>query len=270
MRTECIRERAACRRAPSKLCTQRPGFRKDPGLFAFFRPQPVCASARAGDQRIAPPGTVDALLQLAARGPRYWPMVHLANLADVAQQAECDHAMVEATSSRLVIRSTSGVSFHSVAARDGGGGTGCARPLARSRAARHHIRRDARVWAQPKWISIALVAQQAEQPPCKRQAAFEPSPRAPPDKSRSSRRPRTPLFQGGYAGSSPARDASTRNPRRAHASGVQIGRNDWAAPEPVTGWILCLVNSVARVPVCLAARGARSDCRDSSAGRAAR
>lgn len=43
--------------------------------------------------------------------------------------------------------------------------------MARSRAARHHIRRDARVWAQPKWISIALVAQQAEQPPCKRQAA---------------------------------------------------------------------------------------------------
>lgn len=71
-----------------------------------------------------------------------------------------------------------------------------------------------------------------------------------------------------------------RNPRRAHASGVEIGRNDWAAPEPVTGWIRwgcsstrgraaalqaagcrfdpChlhqhrLVNSVARVPACLA------------------
>jgi hypothetical protein len=79
--------------------------------------------------------------------------------------------VIEATSSRLVIRSTSGVSFHSVAARHGVGGAGCARPLARPRAARHHIRRDARVWAQPKWISIALVAQQAEQPPCKRQAA---------------------------------------------------------------------------------------------------
>ena len=44
-------------------------------------------------------------------------------------------------------------------------------PRPEPRAARHHIRRDARVWAQPKWISIALVAQQAEQPPCKRQAA---------------------------------------------------------------------------------------------------
>jgi hypothetical protein len=28
----------------------------------------------------------------------------------------------------------------------------------------------------------------------------------------------------------------TRSPRRAHASRVEIGRNDWAAPEPVTGW----------------------------------
>ena len=90
--------------------------------------------------------------------------------ADVAQQAECGHAMAEATSSRLVIRSTSGVSMHFEATRHGVGGPECARPLARSRAARHHIRRDARVWAQPKWIP-ALVAQQAEQPPCKRQAA---------------------------------------------------------------------------------------------------
>ena len=32
-RTECIREREAHRRAPSKLCSQRPGFRKDPGLL---------------------------------------------------------------------------------------------------------------------------------------------------------------------------------------------------------------------------------------------
>jgi hypothetical protein len=75
---------------------------------------------------------------------------------------------------------------------------------------------------------------------------------------------------------------SNKNLRRAHASGVEIGRNDWAAPEPVTGNILggvaqleeqlpctqpvagsmpvtstknypfiCLVNSVARVPACL-------------------
>ena len=29
----------------------------------------------------------------------------------------------------------------------------------------------------------------------------------------------------------------TRSPRGAHASRAEIGRNDWAAPEPVTGWI---------------------------------
>ena len=97
-------------------------------------------------------------------------MACLATFADVAQLAEHGHAMAEATSSRLVIRSTSGVSMHSEATRHGVGGPGCARSLARPRAARHHIRRDARVWAQPKWIH-ALVAQQAEQPPCKRQAA---------------------------------------------------------------------------------------------------
>ena len=50
------------------------------------------------------------------------------NFADVAQRAERDHAMVEATSSRLVIRSTSGVPMHSAAVREGVGGAGCARP----------------------------------------------------------------------------------------------------------------------------------------------
>lgn len=95
-----------------------------------------------------------------------------------------------------------------------------------------------RAWAQPKWIPQALAARQAEQPPCERQAARgeQPSPWA-PDMSCSSRRPRTPPFQGGDAGSSPARDARTRNLRRARASGAEIGRNDWAAPEPVTGWL---------------------------------
>ncbi len=120
------------------------------------------------------------------------------HFADVAQQGERGHAMAEATSSRLVIRSTSGVSMHSEATRQGVGGPGCARSLARSRAARHHIRRDARVWAQPKWI-FSLVA-------------FVES-------------------------SNPARDTRSRSPRRAHASRAETGRNDWAAPEPVTGWI---------------------------------
>lgn len=57
--------------------------------------------------------------------------------ADVAQQAERGHALAEATSSKLVIRSTSGVPMHSAAACQGVGGAGCARPMARLRAARH-------------------------------------------------------------------------------------------------------------------------------------
>jgi hypothetical protein len=91
--------------------------------------------------------------------------------AGVAQMAERDLAMVEATSSNLVIRSTSGVSMHSASARNGVSGTGCARPQAGSRAATHLFRKDARARAHPKWKFTALVAQQAEQPPCKRQAA---------------------------------------------------------------------------------------------------
>jgi hypothetical protein len=79
------------------------------------------------------------------------------HVADVAQQAERGHAMAEATGSRLVIRSTSAVSMHSVAANWCVRRGMCA-ALARPRAARHHVRRDARVWAQPKWIDqVAFV-----------------------------------------------------------------------------------------------------------------
>lgn len=73
-----------------------------------------------------------------------------------------------------------------------------------------------------------------------------------PDSSCSSSWLRTPGFQSGYAGSNPARDTSARSPRRAHASRAETGRNDWAAPEPVTGWNVRFVNSAARVPACLA------------------
>jgi hypothetical protein len=76
--------------------------------------------------------------------------------ADAAQQAERDHAIVEATCSKLVIRSTSGVSSHSVAACPGVGGAGCARPGPGSRAARHRIRRDdSRLGtAEVEWLSM--------------------------------------------------------------------------------------------------------------------
>ena len=188
---------------------------------------------------------------------------------------------VGATSSKLVIRSTSGVSMHSAATSHGVDGPGCARLWPSHVQRDTNVRRDARVWAQPKWFFLALVAQQAEQPPCKRQAARSSRRRGRHQTCRVRLTGRTPLFQGGDAGSNPARDARTRSPRRAHASRVEIGRNDRAAPEPVTGWIFfwgcsstlgraaalqaagcrfkphlhqlhCLVNSAARVPACLA------------------
>ncbi len=134
---------------------------------------------------------------------------------------------------------------------------------ARLRAANHRVRRDdSRAGtAEVDWLSlthssfIALVAQPEDQPPCQRQVA------------RSLRA---------------ARQQQDRSPRRAHASRAESGRNDWAAPEPVTGWmssgvqlnggsnchasrrmrvrlpplpprfLLRFVNSAVRVPACLA------------------
>ena len=165
-------------------------------------------------------------------------MACLAPFADVAQQAERGASNAEATSSRLVIRSTSGVSMHSeprdmvLVARDVRG------PRPESRAARHHIRRDARVWAQPKWIH-ALVAQQAKQPPCKRQAArsnrrrgHHPSCRVRLDGRRHRAfNPGTRVRIPHAMPDQPGAPSSSR-------FGVEIGRNDWAAPEPVTGWTL--------------------------------
>lgn len=167
-------------------------------------------------------------------------MACFAPFADVAQLAEHDHAMchgVGATSSRLVIRSTSGVSMHSeprdmvLVARDVRG------PRPEPRAARHHIRRDARVWAQPKWI-YALVTQQAEQPPCRRQAARS-------NRHRGHHQPcRVRLGGRGHRAFNPGTPvrvphAMPEQPGASSSSrfGAEIGRNDWAAPEPVTGWI---------------------------------
>jgi hypothetical protein len=57
--------------------------------------------------------------------------------------------------------STSGVSLHSVAARNGVGGAGCARTEAGPRAARHRIHTDVRARTHPKWF----------RPPAPRQAS---------------------------------------------------------------------------------------------------
>ena len=165
-------------------------------------------------------------------------MACLAPFADVAQKAERGASNAEATSSRLVIRSTSGVSMHSeprdmvLVARDVRG------PRPESRAARHHIRRDARVWAQPKWISIALVAQQAEQPPCKRQAARSNRRRGhhPPCRVRLDGRGHRAFNPGTRVRIPHAMPGQPGAPSSSRF-GLEIGRNDWAAPEPVTGWI---------------------------------
>ena len=107
-----------------------------------------------------------------------------------------------------------------------------------------HVQRDTasdgmtRAWTQPKWrdqqqrrVRLAGQGRRALASPLlrrtSRQRGFE---------SRTRR----------HQQKSPCADA----PR-----GLQTGRNDWAAPEPVTGIFMrlsiCLVNSVIRVPACL-------------------
>ena len=127
--------------------------------------------AQAGDRWIAPPAFGGCSLTIRSKATSGLADGPSCNLAGVAQMAKRDLAMVEATSSNLVIRSTSSVSMHSASARNGVSGAGCARPQAGSRAATHLIHADARARAHPEWKLTALVAQQAEQPPCKRQAA---------------------------------------------------------------------------------------------------
>jgi hypothetical protein len=152
-RAECIREREALnpRRSPRTLLAARcrPGVRKDPGLFVsgFTRPAPRrgprSMDRTTGDGGRSLTSCRKATAVLADGSP--------CNFADVAQLAEHGHAMAEATSSKLVIRSTSGVSMHSAAASHGVDGPGCARPWPSHVQRDTHVRRDARVWAQPKW-----------------------------------------------------------------------------------------------------------------------
>ena len=161
------------------------------------------------------------------------------------------------------------VSIHSVATRHGVGGTGCARLEARVTCSETPHPTGCSRLGTAEVDSIALVAQQAEQPPCKRQAARS-------IRRRGHQTCRVRLdgrghraFNSGTRVRLPHATPANRSPRGAHASGAEIGRNDWAAPEPVTGWIFfggCSSTS----------RGFDSRtrrqiiCRDSSAGRAAR
>lgn len=140
----------------------------------------------------------------------------LAPFADVAQLAEHGDAMCHGGRGHEFetrhplhfgcVHALRGHAFMVLVARDVRG------PRPEPRAARHHIRRDARVWAQPKWVRPDMKT-------CLRTSSCLPnrpsSARAwrGTAMSRSSRRPRTPGFQSGNAGSNPARDArTTRSP----------------------------------------------------------
>lgn len=200
-----IRETGALSRAPSTLCTQRPGSEQDPGLFlcGFNRPAlRAQASGRYGRTTACGGRSLTSCRKatpvLAGDSP--------CTFADVAQQAEQGHAMA-----KTWVRDPSSA------------------PL--------------RVCpCTPRPRDMVLVARDVRDPwPGHVQRdttsdgtlAFGHSRSG---MSCSSRWLRTPPFQGGDAGSNPARDTSTRNLRRAGSTGVEIGRNDWAAPEPVTGW----------------------------------
>ena len=56
---------------------------------------------------------------------------------------------------------------------------------------------------------------------------------------------RTPGFHSGYAGSNPAHGANNPKSRRRSRHATQTGRNDWAAPEPVTG-VFCMASLTQR------------------------
>ena len=169
-RTRCIRERKARRRTTSKLCSQQARIPKGSGPFCFLFNPPSCASAQTaidGSHRRQRRQLFNNLPQ-DDLGTGRWSVLHLCGCSS-AGRARPRHGRGHEFETRHPLHFGC---VHALRCR----ATwcwrpGCARPLARPRAARHHVRRDARAWTQPKWIFIALVAQQAEQPPCKRQAA---------------------------------------------------------------------------------------------------
>ena len=148
----CIREREAHRRAPSKLCKQRPGFERVRAFLSFNAQHASRPAAVVQRSTGSHTGNGERSFKTCREAQATTGWSCFAKHADVAQQAERDHAMVEATRSRLVIRST--IHFGCVLALRSALAwcwrSGCARPELGPRAARHLIRQDARAWAQPK------------------------------------------------------------------------------------------------------------------------
>lgn len=153
---------------------------------------------------IAPPLAVELLFHnLPRAGARYWPL----------------HPLAE-DSLRVCPRTPTS---HEAGVRD----AGCARPRARSRAASHHVRRDARAWAQPKWI--CLTSRSSSGPGLR---VFIPA-------------TRVRLPHAAPPNSKPEGVVELTLRRRKPAA--TIGRHRNPSPENIR-----FVNSVARVPACLA------------------
>ena len=170
IRTNGVRARAARKKRTLDTLYAEARIPKGSGPFSFCSTQtglaPRARSAINGSHHFG-----GRSLTICGKTPPVLAGDSSCSFADVAQQAERDHAMVEATSSRLVIRSTSGVPMHSVAAQHGVGGAGCARPATWVTCSdTPHPTGCSRVDTTDVDYQ-APVAQLAEQPPCKRQAA---------------------------------------------------------------------------------------------------
>lgn len=201
----------------------------DPGLFVFPAALRGCRGHRAATlhaQRRSFTSCREAAPVLAGSEPR--------KHADVAQWAERDHAMVEATGSNPVFRSTFGCALAPPATRA---------PWDRRSGDVHgvapHVQREdlvglpiTRAWTQPK-VDHAFVAQMEEQLPCQQRVA------------RSNRRLghqtcRVRLAGQGCWAFNPAtrvRIPYTTPDQKSCALTLraETGRKDWAAPELVTG-----------------------------------
>lgn len=200
----------------------------DPGLFVFLLALRGCGhrAATLPTQRRSLTRCREAAPVLAGCEPR--------KNADVAQWAERDHAMVEATGSNPVFRSTFGCALAPPATRA---------PRERRSGDVHgvapHVQREhlaglpvTRAWTQPK-VDHALVAQLVEQLPCKQRVA------------RSNRRLghqscRVRLAGRGHLSFKEATRVripyTTPDPKScALTHRAETGRKDRAAPELVTG-----------------------------------
>jgi hypothetical protein len=221
MRTRCNRVRGARRRTPSQLAragSKEARIPKGSGPLSFLAlprlPQlnrdlpgrQVAAAPRP--PRTATPAALAAGCSLTSCSEATPVLAgrSFSQHADVAQLAEHDLARVGATSSRLVIRSMSGVSAH------------------KRRSAGVHVRGHAAGHVQRcDWCTGRGACGHSRHGSLQRM-------------SRSSSGQGHRAFNSEITGSTPVRDARQEPSAQVRLEGG-IGRNDWAAPEPVTGHV---------------------------------